>query len=119
MTTEYQKATEGIRRAEAITGPEWKAYAMSVLASLCRDHALVDADMLKAAIDIEPASPHAFGGVWRAARAQGFIEELVHGHGCERFICCRVSEQEGCHGMLIRVYRSKLYDARPEQGELW
>lgn len=103
----YDRATEGIERAEKKTGPEWMEYALDFFLSIAKRHPIMTADTLWIEGLEEPASKHALGGLWRRARKLGWVKEHLSPDG---YLCCTISSAKNCNGMITRVYKSTVYE---------
>jgi hypothetical protein len=99
---ETLKAQEGMDKADAAATEEWKEKALDTIYNLAESNPLVWSDMIWEA-GVSKAAVHdtrALGAVFMRAAKKGYITKT------DEFI---KSEQEGCHGMDVRVWASNIY----------
>lgn len=106
FTYRAERVQQGLDLAEKKAGEPWIEYAVGFLHDILLRKRIVDSDTLWDEDIIAPESHPAMGGVWRRARAKGWIRELTH----DGYLCCKISTNKRCNGRLIRVYESTIFE---------
>lgn len=103
------KMNEAIEAVYEAAGPIWQAKALEAIRSVASQQPTVHADDVVAIFpDDPPCDRRAWGGVWRRAVKQGYVERT----GEFRHNTLAATLNENCHpGFTRPVYRSLIFQA--------